>query len=57
MTTSGVVLSPGETHQIRAAWEVAFFAQENQEMNEPPHIHVRSGNGFASYLKSRRAPG
>jgi len=54
MTTSGVVLSPGETHQIRAAWEVAFFAQET---NEPPHIHVRSGNGFASYLKSRRAPG
>ena len=26
-----------------------FFAHENQEIWEPPHIHVRSGNGEAEF--------
>jgi len=30
-------------------YRVYFFAHENQETNEPPHVHVRSGNGYASF--------
>ena len=26
-----------------------FYAHENQETREPPHIHVRSGNGAATF--------
>ncbi len=28
-------------------YRVYFFAHENQATREPPHVHVRSGNGFA----------
>jgi len=33
-------------------YRVYFFAHENQETNEPPHVHVRSGHGFASFWLS-----
>ena len=26
-----------------------FFSEENQASQEPPHIHVRSGDGVASF--------
>jgi hypothetical protein len=29
-------------------YRVYFFAHENKKTNEPPHVHVRSGNGFAA---------
>jgi len=33
-------------------YRVYFFAHENQATREPPHVHVRSGNGFASFWLS-----
>ena len=29
-----------------------FFSEENSASHEPPHIHVRSGNGVASFWLS-----
>ena len=26
-----------------------FYAHENRDLFEPPHIHVRSGNGAAAF--------
>jgi len=33
-------------------YRVYFYAHENQQTDEPPHVHVRSGNGFASFWLS-----
>lgn len=29
-----------------------FYAHENYQTSEPPHVHVRSGNGVASFWLS-----
>ena len=26
-----------------------FYSDENRQTNEPPHVHVRSGNGSAKF--------
>jgi hypothetical protein len=33
-------------------YRVYFYAHENQQTHEPPHVHVRSGSGFASFWLS-----
>ena len=33
-------------------YRVYFFAHENQATREPPHVHVRSGKGLASFWLS-----
>ena len=33
-------------------YRVYFFSHENQETDDPPDVHVRSGNGFAAFWLS-----
>ena len=33
-------------------YRVYFYAHENQQTSEPPHVHVRSPNGTASFWLS-----